>query len=543
MNANGLASMKRTPFSGATRPGGQLGHRRMKGQALILFVISLLVLCIGVIVLFNTGQAVTKKVELVNAADAAAYSAAVEQARAYNLVAYMNRAEVANEVAVAQMVTIYSMTNYVLSATKNLKKTARNLSYALYILGIFTEGATVPIANAFQRVASILGNAQSAITNARNGMQTPFSAGIRVLSQVLNGAYSNATNLIARIAPADAAHLAKKIVEENTYGKARIGARGVILLANQYRHAAAYTKRYSLAKRSANAGGADRFANVVMEARDGFSRERSAETAFGAIKKRGGTDIVTSSKGNHYYDSFVAADTLNFYVRIPWWLGGGKIDLPLAWGGAAATNQIHFGFSRVALQGYRHGRGWDSPYTTERRLHVARYGGAVDNHRAGRNVRNDPAVGQTSKGWLKGYVGLHDYDDIVDDKATVPYFNGKSAKQNGVNALDVGPLFTVAIEQRTNTVRTSDSVEGVGGPPDFEVHDTTIKGNMTALSSAQVYFDRPRGLFDNIIDSRREIGSLFSPYWQARLVDTPCNERQLIAVSYGSVAPCVPGQG
>jgi hypothetical protein len=108
-----------------------------------------------------------------------------------------------------------------------------------------------------------------------------------------------------------------------------------------------------------------------------------------------------------------------------------------------------------------------------------------------------------------------------------------------VNALSVGPIFTVAIEQPTSTVHTSDNVDGIGGPPDFEVPDETITDKMTALSSAQVYFDRPRGLFDNSIDSRREMGSLFSPYWQARLVDTPCSVRQEVALSYGSRAPCI----
>ena len=546
MNGNGLTGGACARFASASRPRARF-DRGTRGQALILFVIALLVLCIGVIVLFNTGQAVSKKVELVNAADAAAYSAAVEQARAYNLVAYMNRAEVANEVAVAQIVTLYSMTNYVLSATKNLKETAKDLSYALYVLGIVTEGATVPIANAFQRVASILGKAQSAITKARDGMQTPFSEGIRVLSQVLNGAYSHATNMIVGIAPADAGYLAEEIVERNTNGKARLGARGVLLLAEQYGKAEAYTKQYSLRKLGddANAAGADRFANVVMEARDWFSRERNADTAFGKINKRGGTDVVTSSAATRYYDSFVAADTLNFYVNIPFPLSlvFDDINLPLAWGGAAATKRTRGGFSRVALQGYRNGRGWDSPYTAEQGLHIDRYGGAVDNRKAGKKVRNDPAVGQTGKGWLKGYAGLQDYDDIVDDKATMPYLNGKTARENGVNALDVGPIFTVAIEQPMNTVHTSDNVDGIGGPPDFEVHDEAINDNMTALSSAQVYFDRPRGLFDNIIDSRRELGSLFSPYWQARLVDTPCEERQLIAISYGSVAPCMPDRG
>lgn len=519
--------------------------QHQRGQALVLALVCIVVLVVGLLALFNTGQAVTKKVQLVNAADAAAYSAAVEQARAYNLVAYMNRAEVANEVAVAQLVTLYSMTNYLVSATKNLKNTAKNLSYALYVLAIVTEGGTIPIANAFQRVANILGKAQKALTQVRNGMQKPLALAIQGLSQGLNGAYSYATTAIVKITPADASYVAKQIVEKNTDGKAKLGVRGAALLIDQYTSAVAYTKRYNLDKRpgNSNAAGADRFANVVMEARDGFSRERNEDTAFGFINKRGGTDVVTSSHASRYYDSFVAADTLNFYIKTPFFMK--NVDLPMAWGGAAATKKTSGGFSQVALQGYQtqgHG-GWYSPYTTEPGLHIDRYGGAVDNHKAGKKVRNDPAVGETGKGWLKGYAGLHDYDDIKDDKATMPYLNGKSAKANGVNALDVGPIFTVAIEQPMNTVRTSDNVDGLGGPPDFEVPDKTIKDNMTAISSAQVYFSRPRGLFDNSIDSRRELGSLFSPYWQARLIDTPCNERQLIALSYGSVAPCIPGRG
>jgi hypothetical protein len=84
----------------------------MKGQALILALVTLVVLVIGVIVLFNTGQAVSKKVQLVNTADAAAYSATVQQARAFNMIAYMNRATVANQVAMEQMVSWYSWTNF-----------------------------------------------------------------------------------------------------------------------------------------------------------------------------------------------------------------------------------------------------------------------------------------------------------------------------------------------------------------------------------------------------------------------------------------------
>ena len=58
------------------------------------------------------GQIVAAKVRLVGAADAAAYSAAVWQARALNFQAYMNRGIVANEVATAQLVSLRSWSAY-----------------------------------------------------------------------------------------------------------------------------------------------------------------------------------------------------------------------------------------------------------------------------------------------------------------------------------------------------------------------------------------------------------------------------------------------
>src|SRR6478736_5578023 len=92
-------------------------RRREAGQALVLAVVCMLVFVIGVLVLFNTGQVINKKVQLNNTADAAAYSAAVQQARAYNLIAYLNRAQVANEVATAQMVSMHSWMNFAISGT------------------------------------------------------------------------------------------------------------------------------------------------------------------------------------------------------------------------------------------------------------------------------------------------------------------------------------------------------------------------------------------------------------------------------------------
>jgi hypothetical protein len=79
----------------------------------------------------------------------------------------------------------------------------------------------------------------------------------------------------------------------------------------------------------------------------------------------------------------------------------------------------------------------------------------------------------------------------------------------------------VLVEQAMTDVRTSSNI-GVGGPPDLVAPDKSQNNKMTALASAQVYFDRPRNLtVFRRADDHRELGSLFSPYWQARLVDTP----------------------
>ncbi len=60
------------------------------------------VVIVGILIMFNTGQLTRQKMELQNAADAAAYSAATLSARYMNYAAYTNRAMIANEVAIGQ---------------------------------------------------------------------------------------------------------------------------------------------------------------------------------------------------------------------------------------------------------------------------------------------------------------------------------------------------------------------------------------------------------------------------------------------------------
>src|SRR5687768_11185185 len=76
-------------------------RRSQSGQALIAMFALLTGMLGGFVLLFNAGQVVNDKIRLTNATDAAAYSAAQWEARSLNYQAYLNRAIVANEVAIA----------------------------------------------------------------------------------------------------------------------------------------------------------------------------------------------------------------------------------------------------------------------------------------------------------------------------------------------------------------------------------------------------------------------------------------------------------
>lgn len=85
---------------------------RQRGQALIYGLFVLSASLVALFFLFNTGQLSSEKTKLVNTADAVAFSAGVLHARALNFDAYTNRAMIANEVLIAQTVSVSSWIQY-----------------------------------------------------------------------------------------------------------------------------------------------------------------------------------------------------------------------------------------------------------------------------------------------------------------------------------------------------------------------------------------------------------------------------------------------
>ncbi len=102
-----------------------LSDARQKGQAMVFGLLFLAVVLMALLALFNQGQLVNHRVQLENTADASVYSQAKLAARNQNFMAYTNRAMVANEVSIGQMVAL-------LSWAKHYRDMGAFTSYPLY---------------------------------------------------------------------------------------------------------------------------------------------------------------------------------------------------------------------------------------------------------------------------------------------------------------------------------------------------------------------------------------------------------------------------
>ena len=91
---------------------GQFGQVGQAGQVLPLGVILGVVVLMAWVLSLNLGRLIHSKASLLRATDAAVYSAAVAQARALNLHAYLNRAQLAQQIAMAHLITMASAQRY-----------------------------------------------------------------------------------------------------------------------------------------------------------------------------------------------------------------------------------------------------------------------------------------------------------------------------------------------------------------------------------------------------------------------------------------------
>lgn len=123
---------------------------------MVFGLLFLAVVLMAMLALFNQGQLVSHRVQLENTADATVYSQAKLAARNQNFIAYTNRAMVANEVSIGQMVAL-------LSWAKHYRDVGAFVSYPLYRFPIAPPSPTTfsDVLRAVTTPYAIMGNVVS----------------------------------------------------------------------------------------------------------------------------------------------------------------------------------------------------------------------------------------------------------------------------------------------------------------------------------------------------------------------------------------------
>ncbi len=268
--------------------------RVQRGQALVLGLFVLFMGTISMFFLFSTGQVSADKQRVTNTADAAAYSAALWRARVLNYDAYSNRAMIANEVAIAQTLTLASELQF----NKNL---AACFAQEAGDGGTTCSADLATIAQIIPYWTQIFAAVHYALTIGDEVMQGVINAEITYRSNVVNRTLSLSQTLmhasanfvvldgiVDQVAAANDRNFRSTILPDDFEG---------------------FTRRYTGNDRN-------RLANIVRRQLDPYSRERRWNLqlgicippviAFGYIYRKRGATVLSNS-----LDRWEAVDDLS----------------------------------------------------------------------------------------------------------------------------------------------------------------------------------------------------------------------------------------
>jgi len=446
-----------------------------RGQALVLGLTLLIVCGLGLFYAFSSGQAAIGRARLINATDAAAYSAGLVRARAMNWYAYTNRAIVANEVAIAQAATMVSYARFLERLTDNVEDVARYFPYV------------GQIAAALEEVAHYA----SELTRYTADVEVPVRSGHVAALAMSQEAMLMATNAFS---------LSQVATEVARANDRRFFAHA--LAADVSGEASDLTRRYEGADRK-------RLRDVIVASLDPFSTNRDNDIEVPGLPcgpklaRRGATEMIRDHDTDTF-DRWQAYDTLS--LHLPRFLSCGTREvLPLGWGAAEVARDPKGELD--SLSGADGGpTGGDSP-------------GAISNPAASRSKRANPRAYEEASEeiWVaRGYRGLPATREL-------DYQGSQALKDNPRY-----PVTRVAIVGRTNGLGPIATAQAAGhGRGRVQPIDRFARGRMTAIATAEIYFRRPPQPLE-----RGEYASLYSPYWQVRLVETPVAWRLAAAEAF-----------
>jgi hypothetical protein len=487
-----------------------------QGQALVMTLLFGAVAGIAVLLMFNSSLLANTKSQLQNAADAGAYTAGLLQARDHNFSAYTNRAMIANQVAVAQFVSLESY-------FEDAAETSDRANGIFHTLQRNLVPSFAPLWDVAVRIP---------MGSVRSGVSAISKPAVIALNLLID-AFDAAQQIHHTGTMVDMFLVADEVVKKND-PQAKITT-SAFMLADGAARVKAWandaTERYSANDSSKEA---DRFADAVVsrDSTDLFIRNRASvptaawisiptaiacpagiptATAF-AFPHFGGTFLSSDKKRWRGLDATMGAGFVTctymvgpFPVPVTYPLLDPTLSPPFVGGHGGAMAGQGSGYNAEGL-GYKNNP-WESGL----------YGGALV---------STAAVPANYRFWVKGpgttmdsNGGLQDhYRDMRDPTSAANKPKNQSAAENGGKF----PL-TIEVERLASTIRTSAKL--LQGSKRLKLDDAEKGNTMRTIATAHAFFYRSR-----VDDTRQftrngwrrgdgntEFENLFSPYWQARL--------------------------
>jgi len=465
--------------------------RKQQGQALPLGIALLMAGVLFGIVLFNTGQLASEKSRLSNTADAAVYSGLIWQARALNFQAYTNRAMVANQVSIGQMVSLASWMKYA-------SISIRNLDYMADIVCVVSAGTLCSLKVYTQYAKRLVNQVDNVVMRVAEGIVPVVDMVNKVLSTAQQAVYLSSF--------AATPELVSEVVKAND---TRYNVKSAYALMGLGENAVAWSQ---FAKRYEDTKGMQRKADLINRSKDEFTNSRDLDLSDilpGApdrleipyvirlrVKKEGKTNLV--SKGRRW--EWKGKDTLSAHVETfgckRGKCGWHHIEVPLGWGSRYVNGDFECrqGFGGITLC---------RPYMN-------------DNTLAERWADAENEELNAHYGGVRAYYGLKDL-----------------TKKNK----DPRLALRVEVQLPANQVATSTKIKGLGsksaptslrngiGKGMFWAGDKMAGNAMASISSGEVFFHPPDDFRPDKRRGKIEVGNLFSPYWEVRLTKTPIKRR------------------
>lgn len=459
---------------------------RVRGQAFPLGMALLLFGSLSGFVLYNTIQTASDKTRLANTADAAAYSGLQWQARALNFQAYTNRAMVANQVSIAQGVSLASWSKYGVVTVANIS----------------TVLSWVPVLN---------------------GILEGVETAVRAVDQVLTPIANSMVNVVDKV------NKGLSIAQESMYYGSFAATPSIVdTVVSETDPRFETSSAYNLYGVASNLGRWESFTsgfddedlpamierqNMINHSLDEFSRSRnwdffdfwmySTPVTRHKIMRRGQTGLFMIQEGGKIKWEWKAKDTVSAHTRIWRIRGEKKLEVPIGWGRAFANSD---GSSDSMEPGENCERGkrcspnrWTPQNPQAEQLADEGYG--ID--------------GTSAESIATGYTGIQNY---------------RSLSEETIDEDDPAIHLKVEVSMPLDKVQ---STEQMGTSDTFHTDMVSVGQSASSVSVAEVFFERPDLHLNE--DARYENANGYNPYWDVRLSPVEDKER-LLALSMRAAA-------